>query len=66
MWMKSLAKLVVVLLVLAGGVYLFLHASKPDEKAEKKDNPPVPVVVAKAELRDLTIAVDLVGRGEAY
>lgn len=64
--MKSLAKLVVVLLVLAGGVYLFLHASKPDEKAEKKDNPPVPVVVAKAELRDLTIAVDLVGRGEAY
>ena len=64
--MKSLVKLIVVVLVLAGGAWLYRHFAAPAPEAAKKDNPPVPVAVAKAELRDLAIAVDLVGRGEAY
>lgn len=65
--MKSLIKLVVLLLVLAGGVWLYQQrGGEPAKKADKKDNAPVPVLTATAETRDLPVAIDLVGRGEAF
>ncbi|MFA5081233.1 MAG: efflux RND transporter periplasmic adaptor subunit [Hydrogenophilaceae bacterium] len=64
--MRFFLKAFIVILVLAGGITLFLRSAPTDKAAGKKDNAPVPVLAARAETRDLAIAVDLVGRGEAY
>ena len=64
--MRLLHKALVVLLLLAGGVYLYQRQTPAGKAADKKDQPPVPVLTAKAEVRDLAVSVDLVGRGEAY
>jgi len=66
--MRLLSKAIIVLLLLAGGVYLYQRLSQPgqDKGKGKKDNEPVPVLATRAELADLPVSVDLVGRGEAY
>jgi multidrug efflux system membrane fusion protein len=64
--MRSLSKAIVVLLLLAGGIYLYQQQGRPQPDQGKKDKGPVPVLAARAELRDLPVSVDLVGRGEAY
>jgi multidrug efflux system membrane fusion protein len=64
--MKSLIKLIALLLVLAGGFWLYQRGGEPTKKAGKKDDTPVPVLTATADTRDLPVAVDLVGRGEAF
>lgn len=63
--MKPVVKMLVALLVLGGGVYLYRVAGAPEKAAEKKDTPPVPVRVATADTRDLPFTLDLIGRGEA-
>jgi multidrug efflux system membrane fusion protein len=67
MSMRIPYKLFFILLLLAGGAYLFLHRtpSKDGDKSDKK-NAPVPVLAAKAEIADMPIVLDLVGRGEAF
>lgn len=64
--MRRLPKILIVILILAGGVYLFRHPPGAGKAEAKKDEAPVPVLVARAELADLPVIVDLVGRGEAY
>jgi multidrug efflux system membrane fusion protein len=64
--MRLLLKIIVVVLILAGGTYLYQHPPGAGKAEAKKDNAPVPVLAAQAERRDLAVAVDLVGRGEAY
>lgn len=64
--MRLLSKAIIVLLLLAGGVYLYQRVNRPGPDSGKKDKEPVPVLATQAELRDLPVSVDLVGRGEAY
>lgn len=64
--MRLMSKAIIVLLLLAGGVYLYQRLGQPGQDDGKKDPEPVPVLTAKAELADLPVSVDLVGRGEAY
>ncbi|MDD5365841.1 MAG: efflux RND transporter periplasmic adaptor subunit [Gallionellaceae bacterium] len=64
--MRFFLKAFIVILVLAGGIYLYLRPAPADPAAGKKDNAPVPVLAARSETGDLAIVVDLVGRGEAY
>lgn len=64
--MRLFIKTFIVILILAGGAYLYLRANAPDPAAGKQDTAPVPILAAQAATRDLAIAVDLVGRGEAY
>lgn len=66
--MRTLLKALVVVLLLAGGIYLYQHSARSASSgiSAGKDNAPVPVLAAKAVLRDMPIAIDLVGRGEAY
>jgi multidrug efflux system membrane fusion protein len=66
--MRTLFKPFIVLLILVGGLYLYLHfgRSQPSDKSAEKNNAPVPVLATKAISRDMPIALDLVGRGEAY
>lgn len=54
-------------LVLAGvGYWIWSRpAGEPDGK-KGKDKPPVPVLVARADARDMPVTLDLVGRAEAY
>lgn len=64
--MRFFLKALIVILALAGGIYLYQRPAPSAKAGEKKDPGPVPVLVAKAALRDLPILVELVGRGEAY
>lgn len=64
--MRFFIKAFIVILALAGGIYLYQRPAPSAKAGEKKDPGPVPVLVAKAALRDLPILVELVGRGEAY
>lgn len=64
--MRTLPKLFIVLLILAGGVYVYRHSTTAEDKSETKKNAPVPVLAAKAVTRDMPVVVDMVGRGEAY
>ena len=66
---KRLSGWFILALLLAGAGYWYWNqpARAPEEKAEKsKDKPPVPVLVARAEARDMPVTLDLVGRAEAY
>lgn len=62
--MRVALKLFIVILILAGAAYLYQRPGGTGEP--KKDSAPVPILAATAELADLPIVVDLVGRGEAY
>lgn len=62
--MRVVLKLFIVILILAGGAWLYLRPGGKDET--KKDNAPVPVRAVPAAARNFPVAVDLVGRGEAY
>jgi len=64
--MRFFLKVFIVILALAGGIYLYQHPAPSAKTSEKKDTTPVPVLAAQAITRDLAIAIDLVGRGEAY
>jgi multidrug efflux system membrane fusion protein len=66
--MRTWLKLLVVLLILAGGAYYYQHtsASKAASQSAGKDTAPAPILAARATTRDMPIAIDLVGRGEAY
>lgn len=63
--MRVVLKLFIVILILAGAAF-FMYRRPGGEGEPKKDSAPVPVLAARGELADLPIAVDLVGRGEAY
>ncbi|MEW5768954.1 MAG: efflux RND transporter periplasmic adaptor subunit [Pseudomonadota bacterium] len=54
-------------LVLGGAGYAWMQRppAAPQE-AKSKEKPPVPVLVARAEARDVPVTLDLVGRAEAY
>ncbi len=54
---------VALLLAVAGGWWYFGGSAAPKEK---KDPPPVPVLTARAELRDVPLTLDLTGRAEAF
>ncbi|NTV97286.1 MAG: efflux RND transporter periplasmic adaptor subunit [Thiobacillus sp.] len=64
--MRLVIKLFIIILALAGGVYLYPRLAGSGKAEAKKDDAPVPILTAKAEVRNLDIVVDLVGRGEAY
>lgn len=64
--MRFFIKLSIVVLLLTAGVYLYQRPARDDKAGADKAPPPVPVLAARAELRDLPVVVDLVGRGEAY
>lgn len=64
--MRQLPKILIVILALAGAVYLYRHPPGAGKMEAKKDEAAVPVLAARAELADLPVTVDLVGRGEAY
>jgi multidrug efflux system membrane fusion protein len=55
-------------LVLVGAAYWGLQrpAREDGGDAKPKDKPPVPVLVSRAETRDMPVTLDLVGRAEAY
>ncbi|MBI4998090.1 MAG: efflux RND transporter periplasmic adaptor subunit [Rhodocyclales bacterium] len=52
-----------VLLAATGAGWYFTRGAAP---AEKKGPPPVPVLMAKAALRDLPLTLELTGRAEAF
>ncbi|HNQ03659.1 MAG TPA: efflux RND transporter periplasmic adaptor subunit [Thiobacillaceae bacterium] len=55
------------LLALAGAGYvIWLRSTGQEGKTVPKDKPPVPVLVAMADVRDMPVILDLVGRAEAY
>lgn len=60
--------LALLLLALAGASAYFLSSPRGSAGPDKKDpaKAPVPVTVARAELRDMPVLLALVGRGEAY
>lgn len=67
--MKLLLKVLIVILAVGGGAYLYQRPSSrtgDGKGADKKDNAPVAVLVAKAKMQDMAIVLDLVGRGEAF
>ncbi|HEX8980513.1 MAG TPA: efflux RND transporter periplasmic adaptor subunit [Parasulfuritortus sp.] len=64
--MRTLLKLFIVVLILAGGIYFYRHTTSTEDKNSAKTNAPVPVLAAQAVTRDMPIVVDMVGRGEAY
>jgi len=66
--MRNLIKPFIVLLILASAIYLYLYtgSSHSTYKTSGKNNAPVPILAAKAVAQDMPVALDLVGRGEAY
>lgn len=53
-------------LVLAAGGGAAWYLYKPAPAAKKAQTPPVPVKLAKAELRDMPLRLEITGRTEAY
>lgn len=60
---RLLAIAAALLLAAAGAWWIFSPGAAP---AEKKGPPPVPVLIAKAALRDVPITLELTGRAEAF
>lgn len=65
---KSLSGWSLLALVLVGAAYWGWQrpAREDGGKARPQDKPPVPVLVARAETRDMPVVLDLVGRAQAY
>lgn len=57
-----------ILALAVGGLGYWLWSRPAGEAEDKKgkDKPPVPVLVAQADTRDMPVTLDLVGRAEAY
>jgi membrane fusion protein, multidrug efflux system len=64
MTLRRLLPIAVALLLAGAGIWWYFSAS--NAPAEKKGPPPVPVLMAKAELRDVPLTLDLTGRAEAF
>lgn len=63
---KRLRLVVVALLVLGAGLAYWLWSASGSGTAVADAAPPVPVVLAKASLRDMPVVLEVVGRAEAY
>lgn len=57
---------ILALLLVGAGYWFFMRPAEKAGDKQKKDKPPVPVLVARAETRDMPVTLDLVGRAEAY
>jgi membrane fusion protein, multidrug efflux system len=64
MTLRRLLRIAAVLLLAAAGAWWYFSDSRAP--TEKKAPPPVPVLMAKAELRDVPLTLELTGRAEAY
>ena len=63
---RSLILLALALGAAAGIAYRYGGPPRENPAAAKKAPPPTPVTVARAEIRDMPVVLELVGRGEAF